>query len=155
MTSTPFSSRWPRLALMAVLLTPLLTACAGTQKPVVYPNAKARDTSREQTERDIAECRKFASEYVQGTAGKDIGTGAAVGGAAGAATGAAGGAVHGAMSGRGAGTGAATGAAVGAAAGATAGAVRGVVKQSEPSPVYKEFVNRCLRERGYDVVGWQ
>jgi hypothetical protein len=44
---------------------------------------------------------------------------------------------------------------VGAATGATAGAVRGAVKQTEPSPVYKQFVDRCLRERGYDVVGWQ
>lgn len=55
------------------------------------------------------------------------------------------------MSGRGAGF----GAAVGAATGATAGLVHGAAKQTEPSPVYKQYVNRCLHERGYDVLGWQ
>jgi hypothetical protein len=44
---------------------------------------------------------------------------------------------------------------VGAATGATAGAVHGAAKDVGPTPVYKGFVNRCLRERGYDVVGWQ
>ncbi|HEY3019959.1 MAG TPA: hypothetical protein VGJ32_07180, partial [Solirubrobacteraceae bacterium] len=61
------------------------------------------------------------------------------------------GAVGGAVSGRGAGT----GAAVGAATGATAGAVHGAAKQTEPSPVYKRYVDRCLGERGYAVIGWQ
>ena len=69
-----------------------------------------------------------------------------MGGAGGAAVGA----VAGAVSGRGAGT----GAAVGAATGATA-AVHGAAKQTEPSPVYKQYVNRCLKERGYEVLGWQ
>lgn len=55
------------------------------------------------------------------------------------------------MSGRGAGV----GAAVGAATGATAGAVHGAAKQTAPSPVYTRYVDRCLRERGYEVIGWQ
>lgn len=96
-----------------------------------------------QAGRDIEECRKLADDYVQSTAAKDVAKGAAVGGAAGAAIGAVGGAV----SGRGAGT--------GAAVGATAGAVHGAAKQTEPSPVYKRYVDRCLGERGYEVIGWQ
>jgi hypothetical protein len=138
-----------------VVLVPLLVSCARTQKPVLYPNAKVQQTPKEQVDRDIEDCRKLASEYVGSSAGRDIAKDAAIGGGAGAATGAAGGAVHGAISGRGAGAGAATGAAIGAATGATAGAVRGAVKNTEPSPVYKQFVDRCLRERGYDVMGWQ
>lgn len=124
-----------------------LAGCARAQKPVLYPNVHLEDVGREQAERDIEACRARADEYVQSTTAKDVGKGAAVGAAGGAAVGAVGGAV----SGRGAGT----GAAVGAATGATAGAVRGAVKQTAPSPVYKQFVNRCLREKGYDVLGWQ
>jgi hypothetical protein len=45
-------------------------------------------------------------------------------------------------------------AAAGAAAGAAVGLIRGGVRASEPSSVFKGYVNRCLRERGYDVVGW-
>ena len=26
--------------------------------------------------------------------------------------------------------------------------------KSNPSPVYKRFVDRCLREKGYDPIGW-
>ena len=43
----------------------------------------------------------------------------------------------------------------GAAAGAAAGTVRGAIKNSETSPVYKNFVQKCLRDRGYEVIGWQ
>jgi len=134
---------------MTLVLAGLLAlgGCASSQSPVLYPNAKLKQVGREQASRDIEECRKLADDYVQSTAAKDIAKGAAVGGAAGAAIGAVGGAV----SGRGAGT----GAAVGAATGATAGAVHGAAKQTEPSPVYKRYVDRCLGERGYEVIGWQ
>jgi len=43
----------------------------------------------------------------------------------------------------------------GAAAGAAAGTVRGGMQATETSPIFKNFVNRCLRERGYEVIGWQ
>jgi hypothetical protein len=65
----------------------------------------------------------------------------------GAAAGAAGAAVYGGDVGRAAGT--------GAAAGAAAGAVRGGFEAADPNPTYRNFVQRCLRERGYDVIGWQ
>ncbi len=138
-------TRQPMTLVLAGLLA--LGGCASSQSPVLYPNAKLKQVGREQAGRDIEECRKLADDYVQSTAAKDVAKGAAVGGAAGAAIGAVGGAV----SGRGAGT----GAAVGAATGATAGAVHGAAKQTEPSPVYKRYVDRCLRERGYEVIGWQ
>src|SRR5437773_10324921 len=124
-----------------------LGGCASSQSPVLYPNAKPKQVGREQDSRDIEECRKLADDYVQSTAAKDVAKGAAVGGAAGAAIGAVGGAV----SGRGAGT----GAAVGAATGATAGAVHGAAKQTEPGPGHKRHGDRCLGERGYEVIGWQ
>jgi len=60
---------------------------------------------------------------------------------------------------RGAATGAANSATIGAAAGggaagATRGLIRGLFGNRGPSAVYKNFVNRCLREKGYDPIGW-
>jgi hypothetical protein len=48
-----------------------------------------------------------------------------------------------------------TGAAIGAAGGAVAGVIRGTSRASQPSPVFKNFVNRCLREKGYEPIGWE
>jgi hypothetical protein len=28
-------------------------------------------------------------------------------------------------------------------------------KVAEPSPVFKQFTNRCLKEKGYEPMGWQ
>ena len=70
----------------------------------------------------------------------------AVGGAIGGATGAVGGAILGRPG---------TGAALGAATGATAGLMRSLFRRDEPSQAYRGFVDRCLRERGYDPVGWE
>ena len=39
--------------------------------------------------------------------------------------------------------------------GAPAKAMTGTAESVGPSPVYKGFVDRCLRERGYEVTGWQ
>ena len=47
-----------------------------------------------------------------------------------------------------------TGAAAGAAVGGAAGAVHGAFR-NDANPTYRNFVQRCLRDRGYDVIGWQ
>lgn len=46
-------------------------------------------------------------------------------------------------------------AAAGAAVGGTAGAVSGAFSDGDGSPVFRNFVRRCLSERGYDVIGWK
>ena len=46
-------------------------------------------------------------------------------------------------------------AAAGAAAGGATGLVSGTLRSGDPDPIYRNFVQRCLRERGYDVIGWQ
>ena len=46
------------------------------------------------------------------------------------------------------------GAAMGAGMGAAAGLVKGVFDASKPSANYKQFVNRCLNQKGYEVYGW-
>jgi outer membrane lipoprotein SlyB len=131
------------LAAVAVLLA----ACAGTPDPVLYPNAHLQTVGQAAAERDIAQCRQLAStsgvaEQRSGQVGSNAATGAAVGGASAGAWGL----VRG---------NAAENALAGAAAGAAAGTVRGAIKNSETSPVYKNFVQKCLRDRGYAVIGWQ
>jgi hypothetical protein len=133
-----------------VLIGGLVVAgCASAARPVLYPNAHLSTVGQAQADADIAECRRMA-EAAGASAGSGQGEQAAhsgvVGGAIGGATGAAGGAVLGRPG---------TGAAVGAATGATAGVMRSLFKRSEPSQAYRGFVDRCLRERGYDPVGWE
>ena len=42
-----------------------------------------------------------------------------------------------------------------ALAGAAAGVVRGGLQMTETSPLFKRFVNKCLSEKNYSVIGWQ
>ena len=126
----------------------LCAGCAGTPNPVLYPNSHLKQVGQAAADRDIAECRQLAgSSGVAETRDSKV-AGQATGGAAiGGASAGAWGLVRGNDAGG--------RALAGAAAGAAAGTVRGAMKSSETSPVYKNFVQRCLRERGYDVIGWQ
>ncbi len=124
----------------------VLSGCA-TQRPVLYPNAKYNQVGTEVAQRDIDDCIRLAEQHgVSPSGGEKVARGGAGGALVGGAAGAAGGAVRG---------NAGQGAAVGAAAGAAAGATRGAIRSDEPGSVYKGFVQRCLRERGYDVIGWK
>jgi len=129
----------------ALLVTPLLAGCS--KKPVLYPNATYQHMGKEVADQDIQACQEYAEEagasanaagrVAGNTAGGAV-TGAAVGGAAGAVRGRAG-----------------TGAAAGAAAGAAGGLVRGLFRWRDPDPVERHFVELCLRERGYQPIGWR
>jgi hypothetical protein len=134
----------------------LLAGCS-TSKPILYPNAHLQDVGEAAAEQDIEFCQEAAetagAEPDSGKAGETA-TRTATGAAMGSAAGAAGGAVAGAIRGN-PGRGAMTGAAAGAAGGATHGLLRSMFSRRQPSQVYKQYVNRCLRERGYDVVGWK
>ncbi len=131
-----------------VMLGVMLSACSAP-KPILYPNAHYQQVGEAESERDIAECSEMAKDAgarpSQGKAGQVAGRTAA-GGAIGSAAGAVGGAIVGSPG---------RGAMVGAASGATAGFLRGLFRRSPPSEAYKQFVNRCLKERGYDPVGWE
>lgn len=126
----------------------LLSACAAP-KPILYPNAHYQQVGEAGAEQDIAECSEMAKDAgatpSKGKSGQVAGSTAA-GSAIGSAAGAVGGAVVG-HPGR--------GAMIGAAGGATGGLLRGLFRKSPPSEAYKQFVNRCLKERGYDPVGWE
>ncbi len=131
------------------LIILLLVAGCAAPKPILYPNAHSQQVGKEVADRDIDECREMAKDAgataSQGKSGQVAGSTTA-GGAIGSAAGAVGGAVVG-HPGR--------GAMVGAASGATAGFLRGLFRRSPPSNTYKQFVQRCLKERGYDPVGWE
>jgi len=127
-----------------LLIIIVLAGCASG--PVLYPNAYLDKVGPEQSQRDIDDCRSKADAYVKSDAAKTMAKDTAIGGAGGAVVGGAMGAVTGSF-GRGIG--------VGAAGGAAVGLVSGVIKASKPSPLYKSFVNRCLSEKGYEIIGWQ
>ncbi len=132
---------------LGLALSLLLAACA--PKPILYPNDHYKEVGEDAAEKDIDECRELAKEAGAGSGRSKPGQvagGTVAGGAIGSAAGAVGGAVVG-RPGR--------GAMVGAAGGATAGFLRGLFRRSPPSNAYKQFVNRCLKERGYDPVGWE
>jgi hypothetical protein len=120
------------------------TGCA--HGPVLYPNAHLKTVGEERAYRDIQECDRLAKEYVKSPAGLNAAKSTAGGAAAGTVIGGAMGSVTGNLG---------RGAAIGAAGGAAGGLLRGLVRSSQPSPVHKNFVDRCLREKGYEPIGWQ
>jgi outer membrane lipoprotein SlyB len=134
------------ITLITLVTAVMFLAGCASQRPVLYPNAYLKKVGEEQARRDIADCERLADEYVRSDEGAQVAKSTAAGGAGGAVVGTAVGAVTGDI-GRGAG--------VGAAAGAAGGLVRGVSKASEPDPLYKNFVNKCLRDKGYEPIGWK
>ncbi len=123
-----------------------MTGCAN--RPVLYPNEQLEQNGRQAGDSAIDQCEAMASESDISNVkykSKRIATNGATGAALGAASGAVGGAIRG---------GAGLGALIGAASGAAVGIISGLVGSNEPSPTYQQFVNSCLKERGYDVVGW-
>ena len=133
--------RW--LGLAAALA---LGACATAQRPVLYPNAHLKNIGDANAQRDIDQCMQLADESGVSRSNNQVARRGAEGAAVGAAAGGVGTLIHGGR----VGGGAAAGAAIGGAAGAVHGAF-----QNDGNPTYRNFVQRCLRERGYDVIGWQ
>lgn len=131
----------------------LMVGCS-SRRPVVYPNEKAQQAGDAGVAADIDECMRLAEQYTAGgghggEVAKDAAGRAAVGAGVGAAAGAAGGAIYGD-----AGRGAASGAAGGAAAGLLSG-IFGGMRGRDPDPVFANFVNKCLSDKGYQVIGWK
>jgi hypothetical protein len=134
--------------LIALIGIAVMTCAACAEKrPVVYPNAHLKQVGNETAQRDIDECMRYASDSgAEGSKGAEVAKGTAGGAAVGGAVGAATGAVLGNLG---------RGAAAGAAGGAAGGLVHGALKSDEPDPVFKSFVDRCLREKGYEPIGWR
>ena len=130
------------------LLAVALVGCAGMAKPTpdLMPSEKLRATPTAQVQSDINECLGYADMYVRRPHdGKMVflrSFGSAV---AGTAAGAIGGTIYG-------NPGRAT--AVGAATGGLLGMLSGLADTTRNDPYYERFVERCLQNKGYEVVGW-
>ena len=134
------------LKVLALSCLLLLVACS-QKRPVLYPNHHLQEVGDETAQTEIDECIRLAKEY--GTSSDSSGKVArstAGGGAVGAAGGAASGAVFGSVG---------RGAAAGAAGGAAIGCLQGLFRSPEPDPVFKRFVEKCLRDKGYEPIGWK
>ena len=140
-------TRPSKIRLACILACVFFLLACSQKRPVLYPTYYLEQVGNEVAQADIDECMRLADEYGAssssgGKVAKGTAKGAAVGGAGGAATGA----VLGS---------AGRGAAAGAAGGAAIGLTRGLFRSREPDPVFKRFVEKCLREKGYEPIGWK
>ncbi len=149
-----FSARLLPLAAIAALG---LAGCASngagsaSARPVLYPNATLNRVGDAQGRIEVNACLSRAQASglspTQNTneVGRRAGEGAATAGVA---------SVVGALiTGRGS-EGVLRAGAAGAAIGGSAGAVSGAFHNDRPNGVYRSFVQRCLSEKGFDVIGW-
>jgi len=124
----------------------IAAACAGPQRPVLYPNDKFNAAGMEGSQADVNDCIRLSVEAgLEKQTGKEAAKEGVKEGARGAIIGAAVGAVTGNV-------GQAT--AIGAAGGAAAGATEKAFDR-ELDPVQKQYVDQCLRDRGYQPIGWK
>lgn len=135
----------------------LLAGCAtggpgsASALPVLYPNATLQRVGDAQGRAEVQACLSRARTAGLGPmqSGNEVGRRAGEG----AATAGVASAVGALITGRG-GEGMLRAGAVGAAVGGSAGAVSGAFHNDRPNPTYRSFVQRCLGERGFDVIGW-
>lgn len=127
-----------KIIVMCVLC--LFASCAS--RPELYPNQKLKAVGKEKAKEDTDKCIAEADEYLKSSKGKNIAKGAGSGAAVGAAMGAVAGMFTGNL-----GRGLVRGGAIGAAGGGTAGAL-------SPDQVKRRYVNQCLADKGYQVLGW-
>ena len=117
------------------------------QRPQLYDNAHYQQVGPGRAQQEVSDCMARADQGApQDSVAKDAAINTLGGAAAGAALGAIGGAIAGD---------AGTGAAAGAAVGGTAGVGKTIIDRSKPQESYKGYVEACLRERGFDVIGWR
>ena len=136
-----------KLSVLFALVTTLIAAGCAAKRPVLYPNAHLNEVGSITAQKDIDDCMNKAKESVgKQIPGEKIAKQTAYDAAIGAATGAASGAVT-----HNAGIGAATGA---AGAGAF-GCITGIFGSREPDPIFTQFVDHCLRDKGYEPIGWR
>ena len=136
-------------ALLALTQICFVSACASAPKPILYPNDHLAEVGEEQSKSDIETCRNQA-DAAGANRDPDKVKQVAKSGAKGAAIGAVGGVVGGAISG-----GVGRGAAIGAATGATVGVLSAAMRKPPVSEAHRNYVNRCLAEKGYEPMGWE
>jgi len=122
----------------------LALGCASA-RPVLYENAKLQEEGQDAAAAAIERCIAAAKQYASSDTARVVRQ-TTVSGAVGGATGAVIGAIVGQPG---------TGAAIGAAGAATGSLMRGIIGSTELDPIERNYVDRCLREQGYDPIGWR
>lgn len=151
-----FSIKWSGLCTV-VLVLGVLPGCASTgsaspsARPVLYPNATLNRVGEAQGRAEADAC--MARAATAGLTPAENTNAVARGAGVGAATGGVAAAVGALITGRG-GEGVVRAGVGGAAVGGSAGAVQGAFRNDRPSGTYRTFVQRCLGEKGFDVIGW-
>ena len=135
-----------KILYMFLILLIFLIGCAA-KRPVLYPNEQVKRAGEVKVKEEIDACIQLAqASGAKDDKGDEIGKRTAGSAVIGAASGAAWGAFFGDV-GRHAGA--------GAAAAASGALVHGMMTSGEPDVIFRGFVERCLREKGYDVIGWR
>ncbi len=137
------------LASLLILLPPMSSSASeSVKRPILYPNAHFEIMGKATAQKDLEACwvlarETGASENSDDQVSQDAASDAAALAVAGAAAAAAlGGDPHRA-------------AVAGAAGGGAASFAAGMAFQSNPPPVFRGIVERCLYEKGYEVAGWE
>lgn len=144
------------VTLAAAVLSGGLGGCAQTgpqsssAKPVLYPNEAFNRMGSQAAQAHVQACEGKAQEAGLTPRIEDnaVGRGAVQGAAVGGTLGAVAGIFNGGI-GR-----VAENAAKGAVAGGATGAVSGSFHNDKPNPIYRNFVTRCVQEKGLEVIGW-
>ena len=149
--------RFVHLTCLCVASLVFISGCASTgpnspsARPVLYPNAALNRVGAAQGQIEADGCASKAvaagltPDEKSDVVARRAGEGAAVGGVASA--------VGALITGRGA-SGVLRAGAGGAAVGGSAGAVSGAFHNDKPNSTYRHFVQRCLSEKGFEVIGW-
>ncbi|MEX5217184.1 MAG: hypothetical protein AB7R40_10340 [Nitrospiraceae bacterium] len=145
-----FVPRSMSLVALALIFFTGMAACAGPE-PILRSNNRLLLYGKDAAEREVDACREKSER-----AGIKDGTNRSGNAAAGGTIGVVGGAAVGAATGL---VGGPTGVAIGAAAGAVIGGVLGTIggayKPLQPDARFTASMERCLKEKGYEVSGWQ
>lgn len=129
------------------VMAPVPAVAAPPALPDLYPNAYYRKVGQEQARKDINACRTEALDYDAAADKPGAAGNAARGALKGAAKGALAGTIINGKAGRGAGA--------GAALGGLNSAGNSLRQQRDGTPEYRNYVEACLEDKGYKVVGWK
>lgn len=140
----------PRAACLLALTALLLGACASPPRPVVYDEPLRGKATASRVDQDLQACQQRADTRVGLNARRADHARRSVAqtGAIGFVSTAAASLVNGSRD-------VWQRARAGAAAGLTGAAVKAAFEWNDPDEVYRAHVERCMEDRGHDVLGWR
>lgn len=136
--------------LIGIILLLAVAACTGPQ-PILRSNKQLHVQGRQVAQQEVDACQRKVERaglrpgvHQSANAASGAILGLTLGGAVGASAGIVGGL-----------PGVTIGAAAGSALGLVIGSLGGTFKPLEPEPPYADAVEGCLKEKGYEVSGWE